>query len=112
MTIENKKKIRGSGRVGFLAEAGRLKKMVDAGHPLLSIYQKYEKDMSIGYSQFVKYIHQFIRSKPREMSQQEKKPAGIKEKRPVRSKKADQPAFVSTPTQQETTLSIPSQKDE
>ena len=92
--------IRGAGRVGFLARQEDIKKMVEAGHPLLSIYQKYEKDMSIKYSQFVKYIHKFIRSKPSGNidSPTGKEAAGIKEKRPVRIRTADQPAFVSSPT--------------
>jgi len=66
VTKEKKNMIRGVGRVGFLARQDDIKKMIEAGHPLLSIYQQYEKDMSIGYSQFVKYVHKFIRSKPSE----------------------------------------------
>lgn len=66
MTQEKKGTIRGAGRVGFLARQEGIKKMIEAGHPLLSIYQEYEKDMSISYSQFVKYVHKFIRSKPNE----------------------------------------------
>ncbi len=66
MTKGIKRTVRGAGRVGFLARQEGIKKMIDAGHPLLSIYQEYEKDMSISYSQFVKYVHKFIRSKPNE----------------------------------------------
>lgn len=61
---EAKKTVRGSGRVSFLARLDATKKMIEEGHPLLSIYQEYEKDFGFSYSQFVKYVHKFIRSKP------------------------------------------------
>lgn len=90
MTKEKKNTIRGAGRVGFLARRDDIKKMIEAGHPLLSIYQQYEKDMSIGYSQFVKYVHKFIRSKPSEA----KSPEERKLKKPESGD--DRPGFKSS----------------
>lgn len=66
---EAKKAVRGSGRVSFLARMDAIKKMIEEGHPLLSIYQEYEKDFGFSYSQFVKYVHKFIRRKPEERAE-------------------------------------------
>ena len=88
--------MRGAGRVGFLARQEEIKKMYEAGHPLLSIYQQYEKDMSISYSQFVKYVHKFIRSKPN--GNEGKKSIPAPETTPVRTRAPGQPAFVSSDT--------------
>lgn len=72
MTKDSKTAIRGSGRVGFLARMDAIKKMIEAGHPLLFIYKEHENHLSISYSQFVKYVHKFIRSKPDETKLPEK----------------------------------------
>lgn len=74
MTKDSKTAIRGSGRVGFLARMDGIKKMIDAGHPLLFIYKEHEKHLSISYSQFVKYVHKFIRSKSTEDKSAKPKP--------------------------------------
>lgn len=52
--------IRGSGRVAFLARKEEIHKMIDEGYPFISIYEKYENKLSIGYSQFMKYVRKFI----------------------------------------------------
>ena len=58
---ESKKAVRGSGRVAFIARIEGIKKMVEEGHPLLSIYQTYENDLPFRYSQFVKYVNRYIK---------------------------------------------------
>jgi len=98
VTKEKKGTIRGAGRVGFLARQEDIKKMVEAGHPLLSIYQKYEKDMSISYSQFVKYVHKFIRSKSSgDNDRAAEKGKDTKKTTPIRTR-VEQAAFVSSDT--------------
>lgn len=96
MTKTIKHAVRGAGRVGFLARQEGIKKMVEAGHPLLTVYQEYEKDLSISYSQFVKYIHKYIRRKSD--GNEGKKITPAKETTPIRTRTSDQPAFVSSPT--------------
>lgn len=80
MTKELKTAVRGSGRVGFLARLDEIKKMIEAGHPLLIVYQKHESDLSISYSQFVKYVNKFIRGNKAEKQKNE-----IQEKRKEKS---------------------------
>ena len=55
---------KGSGRVAFLAHLEGIKKMIDAGHPLVSVFEEYEKKLSIKSGQFGKYVKKYIRNKP------------------------------------------------
>lgn len=92
MTKELKTTVRGAGRVGFLARLDGIKQMAEAGYPLLSIYQKYESDVGISYSQFVKYVNRYIRSKPTN----EIKPEQAKAVAPIRKPRdpgTEQPKF-------------------
>lgn len=61
MKKDSKKKVRGSGRVAFLARVEGIKKMIEDGHPLISVYQEYEDELTIKYGQFAKYVNKFIR---------------------------------------------------
>jgi hypothetical protein len=98
VTKERNGPIRGAGRVGFLARQEGIKTMLEAGHPLLAIYQQYEKDMSISYSQFVKYVNKFIRSKPSGNNDRAtEKGKDTKKATPIRTR-VEQPAFVSSDT--------------
>jgi hypothetical protein len=72
VTLELKKNSRGAGRVAFLARIEEFRKMIDAGYTLLAIYEKYEKPLKIGYSQFARYVTRYIRSKPRHENEGEK----------------------------------------
>lgn len=73
---ETKKPVRGAGRVAFLARQEGIKKMTEEGHPLLSIYQKYEGDLNISYSQFVRYVGRYIKGEVKNevKPQEERKP--------------------------------------
>ncbi len=90
---ETKKPVRGAGRVAFLARQEGIKKMTEEGHPLLSIYQKYEGDLNISYSQFVRYVGRYIKGEVKN----EPKPKQAKAS-PIRTRTPDQPAFVSSAT--------------
>jgi hypothetical protein len=85
-----KKAVRGSGRVAFLARLDAIKKMIEAGHPLLTIYQEHQSNLSFSYSQFVKYVHKYIRSKPKDET---KTAPTIEAKRISRKPEPGQPAF-------------------
>lgn len=61
MTKAPKKTLRGQGRVAFLARVEDFRKMVEAGHPLLGIYESNAGDLGISYSQFARYVAQYIR---------------------------------------------------
>lgn len=82
--------IRGSGRVAFLFRLEGIKKMVEEGHPLLSIYQTYENDLPFRYSQFVKYVNRYIK-----FEKEEKKP---EVKSAVKPKKAKSPVEILNST--------------
>ncbi|MCC8940334.1 hypothetical protein H8A99_28715 [Bradyrhizobium sp. Arg68] len=75
MTKAPKKTRRGAGRVAFLARVEDFRKMVEAGHPLLGIYESNAGDLGISYSQFARYVAQYIpRSPSHEPRQQPHQP--------------------------------------
>ncbi len=53
----------GSGRVAFLARQDAIKERFNAGYTMAAIYEDYQKELGIGYSQFVNYVNKYIRSK-------------------------------------------------
>lgn len=57
-----KERPRGAGRVAFLARVEDFRKLVNAGHPVVAIYQEHGKDLGISYSQFSRYVARYIRS--------------------------------------------------
>lgn len=59
----SKDKRLGDGRVAFLARVEVIKEKIDAGHTMASIYEDYQKQLGIGYKQFVNYVNRFIRNK-------------------------------------------------
>lgn len=59
-----KKKHRGAGRVAFLAHLEGIKKMIDAGHPLVSVYEEYETKLNIKSGQFGKYVRKYVKGEP------------------------------------------------
>jgi hypothetical protein len=63
---EGKKKRLGAGRVAFLARKDAIKEKVDAGHTLITVYEEYQKDLGIGYVQFLNYVAKFIKPKATE----------------------------------------------
>lgn len=91
--VDLKNKVRkGTGRVAFLAHLEGIKKMIEAGHPLVSVYEEYESRLSIKSGQFGKYVRKYIRSKPNESKPAEER----KIKKPESSD--DRPRFKpSTP---------------
>lgn len=66
MTASKKGGRKGTGKVAFLAHLEGIKKMLDAGHPMISVFEEYENKLSIKSGQFGKYVRKFIRSKPTE----------------------------------------------
>lgn len=52
---------RGQGRVAFLARVDDFRNLLDAGHPLRSIYNDHKDQLGIGYPQFTKYVSRYIR---------------------------------------------------
>jgi hypothetical protein len=51
---------RGLGQVAFRARIKPIKKAIDAGWPLLSIYNKYSDNIPISYGQFTRYVSKYI----------------------------------------------------
>lgn len=78
MTKAPKETLRGAGRVAFLARVADFRKLVDAGHPLLGIYESYKGELGISYSQFARYVAKYIRSPNHE----QEAPAGRRQSAP------------------------------
>lgn len=61
-----KKKVRkGTGRVAFLAHLEGIKKMLDAGHPMITVFEEYENKLSIKSGQFGKYVRKYVKGETR-----------------------------------------------
>lgn len=52
---------RGHGRVAFLALREAFQKLLADGYPLVTIYNHHKQQLGIGYPQFTKYIHRYLR---------------------------------------------------
>ena len=86
--VDSKKRVRkGTGRVAFLAHLEGIKKMIEAGHPLVSVFEEYESKLSIKSGQFGKYVRKYVKG---EVSNE-----------PKGEKPADKPKEKSTKQQKE-----------
>lgn len=63
---EMPKKELGTGRIAFFARKEEIKKELETGRTVMSIYREMGPKMGIGYSQFDRYVNKLIRSKPDE----------------------------------------------
>lgn len=61
MTKNTKRTHRGAGRVAFLARLADFQRLLEAGHPMRSIYDDHKDQLGIGYPQFTKYVSRYIR---------------------------------------------------
>lgn len=50
---------RGQGKVDFLTLQDVFQKQIDAGHTLTNIYANSKSKLSIGYTQFTKYVSRY-----------------------------------------------------
>jgi hypothetical protein len=57
---ENRGARRGMGRVAFLANETKFRSLIEAGYPLLSIYQEHADVLGIGYPQFTRYVNRYL----------------------------------------------------
>lgn len=62
---------RGQGRVAFLALREEFRKLLQAGHPLVSIHRHHKQQLGIGYAQFTKYIHRYLKTEANNHHQNE-----------------------------------------
>ncbi|HEY6044334.1 MAG TPA: TraK family protein [Nitrosospira sp.] len=83
--VDSKKKPRkGAGRVAFLAHLDGIKKMIEAGHPLVSVFEEYESKLSIKSGQFGKYVRKYVKG-----AAGEQKAVAPVNKKPERAAKKD-----------------------
>lgn len=75
MKKDTKKMRRGAGRVAFLAEREAIAALVLQGHPLRSVFDRYQGRLGIGYPQFTKYVNRYIRSDETDAQDQKRSPA-------------------------------------
>lgn len=85
--MESPKKRLGAGRVAFLARKEDIKKRLEAGYTMVTLYDEYQKDLGISYGQFVNYVNKFIRKKSAdEIKQSEVQEVTIAKKNPAAKK--------------------------
>lgn len=51
---------RGMARVVFLANEEKFRSLIEAGYPLLAIYQDHADALGIGYPQFTRYVNRYL----------------------------------------------------
>lgn len=59
--MEEKEKELGDGKVAFLAKFEKIKKEVETGRTVMSIYREFGPKMGIKYGQFDIYVKRFIK---------------------------------------------------
>jgi hypothetical protein len=88
-----KKRVRkGTGKVAFMAHLEGIKKMLDAGYPMISVFEEYEKKLSIKSGQFGKYVRKYVKGEVNNDSNHKqakettvpRKPGGVPFKRNTR----------------------------
>jgi len=90
-----KKRVRkGTGKVAFMAHLEGIKKMLDAGYPMISVFEEYEKKLSIKSGQFGKYVRKYVKGESRN------KPQTVKNEREVKEKEKSISEFIREPTDQ------------
>lgn len=58
------KKELGTGRVAFLARQEEIRKEIEKGRTVMSVYREFGAKVGISYSQFDRYVNKIIRGKP------------------------------------------------
>lgn len=88
MAFEQKRTYRGAGRIAFLARVDDMKELMKAGYPMLAIYEGYQSELKISYSQFARYVSRYIKRQEKEESKLKiKKDGEEKSVKPEASKK-------------------------
>jgi len=72
--MTNKKHRKGEGLVTFIANIDKFQKLLNAGYPQRSIYDKHEDTLGFSYSQFNRYVHKFLLKNPSNHQYQTKQP--------------------------------------
>ena len=78
MQEQTSKAQRGHGRVAFLPLLEDIRKLLKDGYPLIFIYNRHQQQLGIGYTQFTKYIHRYLKTD--NFSENKKETAAAKEK--------------------------------
>jgi hypothetical protein len=58
----DRKRMKGMGRVAFLAQLDPIKAELDAGWPIKAVFQKRTDKLAMSYAQFARYVDKLIRS--------------------------------------------------
>lgn len=91
----SKEKRLGAGRVAFLARVEIFKQKIEAGHTMQEVYDEYQKDLGISYSQFAFYVNRYIKGevknevKPQQTKEPVRKPRGTSPELPKFKRSSD-----------------------
>ena len=75
MTQPTGKPRKGAGRVAFLALRAEIRGLLEAGHPQKMIYEDHVQRLVISYSQFTRYVRQYLLPKA-DLNEHQRKNAG------------------------------------
>lgn len=53
---------RGDGKIAFLARLDTFQELFKAGHQQRKVFEKYESELGMSYSQFNRYVNKYIRA--------------------------------------------------
>jgi len=95
----------GAGRVAFLAHLETIRKEVEAGWTMQSVYDTHGPKLGITYSQFTRYVARFVKEKPPRRLRAKKELSNVLTRQPAHSpevletpmKSKPHPLFEATP---------------
>lgn len=63
--------MKGDGKIKFMAHLDTFKELLAAGHQQRKIFEQHESELGMSYSQFNRYVNQYIRAKATDGHQKE-----------------------------------------
>lgn len=63
--------MKGDGKILFLARLDTFKELLDAGHQQRKVFEEYESELGMSYSQFNRYVNKYIKGEPADGHQKE-----------------------------------------
>jgi hypothetical protein len=76
-------RMKGVGRVAFIARLAEITAELDAGWPIKAVYEARKEQLSMSYAQFARYVDQIVRRSRRAQAPGGASPAPSKPEQPI-----------------------------
>lgn len=78
------RRYKGEGRVAFLANLESIREMMESGWPLQAVFDRHAKYLGIKYTQFHRYVSQYIQAKANDPPEEKEEDTGPMKPMPVK----------------------------